>query len=149
VCKYWAAGTERAHEREQAMLECDVPNNGTRRRSSGGELLREMQKRGSRIEDAAKVFDEMLTAGEVMPTALMCNALIKGHRGKGKGNGRHGPNASRPRSSRMQKWKCSMVSRKEKRRNEGGGYSAAVLKGATVRVCRPCLSGTRAWTVKA
>jgi hypothetical protein len=47
------------------MLECDVPNNGTRRRSSGGELLREMQKRGSRIEDAAKVFDEMLTAGEV------------------------------------------------------------------------------------
>jgi hypothetical protein len=65
VCKYWAAGTERAHEREQAILECDVPNNGTRRRSSGGELLREMQKRGSRIEDAAKVFDEMLTAGEV------------------------------------------------------------------------------------
>jgi hypothetical protein len=27
--------------------------------------VREMQERGSRIEDAAKVFDEMLTAGEV------------------------------------------------------------------------------------
>jgi hypothetical protein len=39
------------------MLECDVPSNGTRRRSSGGKLLREMQERGSRIEDAAKVFD--------------------------------------------------------------------------------------------
>jgi hypothetical protein len=47
------------------MLECDVLSNGTRRRSSGGKLLREMQERGSRIEDAAKVFDEMLTAGEV------------------------------------------------------------------------------------
>jgi hypothetical protein len=47
------------------MLECDVPSNGTRRRSSGGNLLREMQEHGSRIEDAAKVFDEMLTTGEV------------------------------------------------------------------------------------
>jgi hypothetical protein len=47
------------------MLECDVASNGTRRRSSGGKLLREMQERGSRIENAAKVFDEMLTAGEV------------------------------------------------------------------------------------
>jgi hypothetical protein len=47
------------------MLECDVPSNGTRRRSSGGKLLREMQERGSRIENAAKVFDEMLTAREV------------------------------------------------------------------------------------
>jgi hypothetical protein len=47
------------------MLECDVPSNGTRRRSSGGKLLREMKERGSRIENAAKVFDEMLTAREV------------------------------------------------------------------------------------
>jgi hypothetical protein len=47
------------------MLECDVPSNGTRRRSSDGKLLREMQERGSRIENTAKVFDKMLTAGEV------------------------------------------------------------------------------------
>jgi hypothetical protein len=65
MCRCWAAGAERAHRHEQAMLECDVSSNGTRRRSSDGKLLREMQERGSRIEDAAKVFDEMLTAGEV------------------------------------------------------------------------------------
>jgi hypothetical protein len=65
VYKCWAVGAERAHGREQAMLECNVPSNGTHRRSSGGKLLREMQERGSRIEDAAKVFNEMLTAGEV------------------------------------------------------------------------------------
>jgi hypothetical protein len=59
VCKCWAAGTERAHEREQAMLECDVPSNGTRRRSCGGELLCEVQERNGRLEDAAQVFDEM------------------------------------------------------------------------------------------
>jgi hypothetical protein len=41
------------------MLECDVPSNGTRRRSCGGELFREMQERDGRIEDAAQVFDEM------------------------------------------------------------------------------------------
>jgi hypothetical protein len=41
------------------MLECDVPSNGTRRRSCGGELLREMQERDGRIEDVAQVFDEM------------------------------------------------------------------------------------------
>jgi hypothetical protein len=34
VGKYWAAGAERAHGHEQAMLECDVPSNGTRRRSA-------------------------------------------------------------------------------------------------------------------
>jgi hypothetical protein len=71
----------------------------------------------------------------------MCNALIRGRRGEG--NGRHGPNASRPQSLRRRRWECSMVSRKEKRRNEGSGYSAAISKGATARVCRPCLSGTR------
>jgi hypothetical protein len=65
VCKCWAAGAEQTHGHERAMLECDVPSNGTRRRSSDGKLLREMQERGSRIENAAKVFDEMLTAGEV------------------------------------------------------------------------------------
>jgi hypothetical protein len=41
------------------VLKCDVPSNGTRRRSCGGKLLREMQERGGRIEDAAQVFDEM------------------------------------------------------------------------------------------
>jgi hypothetical protein len=41
------------------MLECDVPSNDTRKRSCGGELLREMQERDGRIEDAAQVFDEM------------------------------------------------------------------------------------------
>jgi hypothetical protein len=33
---------------------------GARRRSCGGKLLLEMRERGGRIEDAAKVFDEML-----------------------------------------------------------------------------------------
>jgi hypothetical protein len=55
----WAAGEERAHGHEQAMLEYDVPSNGTRRRSCGGKLLREMQERDGRIKDAAQVFDEM------------------------------------------------------------------------------------------
>jgi hypothetical protein len=41
------------------MLECDVPSNGTRKRCSGGKLLREMQERDGRIEDAAQVFDEI------------------------------------------------------------------------------------------
>jgi hypothetical protein len=59
VCKCWAAGAERAHEREQAILKCNVLSNGTRRRSCGGELLCEMQERDGRLEDAAQVFDEM------------------------------------------------------------------------------------------
>jgi hypothetical protein len=42
-----------------------VPSNGTRRRSCGGKLLREMQEHDGHIENAIKVFDEMLTAGEV------------------------------------------------------------------------------------
>jgi hypothetical protein len=41
------------------MLGNDVPSNGMHRRSSGGKLLREMQKRDSHILDAAQVFDEM------------------------------------------------------------------------------------------
>jgi hypothetical protein len=41
------------------VLKCDVPSNGTRRRSCGGKLLREMQDRDGRIEDAAQVFGEM------------------------------------------------------------------------------------------
>jgi hypothetical protein len=41
------------------MLEYDVLSNGTRKRSCGGKLLREMQERDGRIEDAAQVFDEM------------------------------------------------------------------------------------------
>jgi hypothetical protein len=40
-------------------LECDVPSNGTRRRSCGEVFLREMQERDGRIKDAAQVFDEM------------------------------------------------------------------------------------------
>jgi hypothetical protein len=42
------------------------------------------------------MLDEMLAAGEVMPTAMMCNALIGGRRREG--NGRHGPNASKTTS---------------------------------------------------
>jgi hypothetical protein len=41
------------------MLEYHVLSNGTRRRSCGGKLLREMQERDGRIKDAAQVFDEM------------------------------------------------------------------------------------------
>jgi hypothetical protein len=55
----FAAGAERAHGHEQAVLECDVPSNGTRRRNCGGKLLRKMRERDGRIEDAAQVFDEM------------------------------------------------------------------------------------------
>jgi hypothetical protein len=55
----WTAGAERAHGHEQAVLECDVPSNGTRRMSCGGKLLREMQERDGHIEDAAQMFDEM------------------------------------------------------------------------------------------
>jgi hypothetical protein len=58
-CRCWAAGAEQAHGHEQAMLECDVPSNSTRRRSCGGELLCEMQERDGRLENAAQVFDEM------------------------------------------------------------------------------------------
>jgi hypothetical protein len=39
------AGAKRTHGHEQIVLECDVPSNGTRRRSSGGKLLREMRER--------------------------------------------------------------------------------------------------------
>jgi pentatricopeptide repeat protein len=67
---------------------------GARRRSCGGNLLREMQERDGRIEDAVKVFDEMLAAGEVKPTTVMYNALIGGCRGDG--SGRRGPNAGGP-----------------------------------------------------
>jgi hypothetical protein len=54
------------------MLECDVPSNGTRRRSCDGKLLREMQEHDGHIEDAAKVFNEMpmcavLTNARVLP----------------------------------------------------------------------------------
>jgi pentatricopeptide repeat protein len=88
-----------------------------RRRSCGGGLLREMQERdginpdyamvisrwckSGRIEHAAKVFDEMLAAGEVKPTAVMYNASFGGRRGEG--NGRRNPGAGRPRSSRRRR----------------------------------------------
>jgi pentatricopeptide repeat protein len=60
-----------------------------------------MWERGGRIEDAVKVFDEMLAAGEVKPTTVMYNALIGGRRGEG--SGRHGPNAGRLWPSRRRK----------------------------------------------
>jgi hypothetical protein len=59
VGRCWGARAERAHGHEQAVLECDVPSNSTRRRSCGGKLLRKMRERDGRIEDAAQVFDEM------------------------------------------------------------------------------------------
>jgi hypothetical protein len=55
----FAAGAERAPGHEQAVLECDVPSNGTHRRNCGGKLLRKMRECDGRIEDAAQVFDEM------------------------------------------------------------------------------------------
>jgi pentatricopeptide repeat protein len=91
-------------------------------------LLREMRERGGvdpdyataisewckfgRIEDAVKVFDEMLAAEEMMPTAVMYNALIGGRRREG--SGRHGPNASRLRSSRRRRNGYGVTSRKER-----------------------------------
>jgi hypothetical protein len=46
VGRCWAAGAEQAHGHKQAVLECDVPSNGTRRRSCDGGLLREMWEHG-------------------------------------------------------------------------------------------------------
>jgi hypothetical protein len=66
-----------------------------------------------------KVFDEMLAAGEVMPTAVMYNALIRGRREES--NGRHDPNASRPRSSRRWKYEYGVANQKEKPRSEDSG----------------------------
>jgi pentatricopeptide repeat protein len=65
-----------------------------------------------RIEDAAKVFDEMLAIGEVKPTTVMYNVLIGSRRGDG--SGRRGPNAGGPRSSRRQRSAYGAASRKEK-----------------------------------
>jgi hypothetical protein len=45
--------------REVTVQGNDVPSDGTRRRSCGEKLLRKMRQRDGRIEDAAKVFDEM------------------------------------------------------------------------------------------
>jgi hypothetical protein len=67
----------------------------------------------------SKVFDEMLAAGEVMPTAVMYNALIRGRREES--NGRHDPNASRPRSSRRRKCEYSVANQEEKPRSEDSG----------------------------
>jgi hypothetical protein len=53
----------------------------------------------------------MLAAGEVMPTAVIYNALIRGRRGEG--NGRHDPNVSRPRSSRRRKCEYGVANQKE------------------------------------
>jgi pentatricopeptide repeat protein len=92
---------------------------GARKRICGGKLLHEMRKRGGCIEDAVKVFDEMLAAGEVKPTTVMYNALIGGRRGDG--SGRRGPMAGGPRFSRRRRSACGAASRKEKLRSEGGG----------------------------
>jgi pentatricopeptide repeat protein len=86
--------------------------------------------KSGRIEDAAKVFDEMLAAGEVKPTAVMYNALIGGRRGED--NGRRDPNAGRPRPSRRRRSGYGAASRKEKWQSEGGGYSVANSEGAAV-----------------
>jgi hypothetical protein len=66
-----------------------------------------------------KVFDEMLAAGEVMPTAVMYNALIRGRREES--NGRHDPNASRPRSSRRWKYEYGVANQKEKPQSKDSG----------------------------
>jgi hypothetical protein len=62
----------------------------------------------------------MLAAGDVMPTAVMYNALIGGRRGEG--SGRHGPNASRPLSSWRQRNGYGVTSRKERRWSGGGDW---------------------------
>jgi pentatricopeptide repeat protein len=104
------------------------------------EVMREMRERGGidpykythatvisgwckigRIEDAAKVFDEMLAAGEVKPTAVMYNVLIGGRRGEG--NGRHGSDADKPRPSRRRRGGYGVTSREERRRSEGGDWA--------------------------
>jgi pentatricopeptide repeat protein len=112
--------------------------------------MREMQERGGidpdkytyatvisgwcktgRIEDAARVFDEMLAAGEVKPTAVMYNALIGGRRGEG--SGRRDPNAGRPQPSRRWRGGYGVASRKEKaakRRRRSGATSSEELGAA-------------------
>jgi hypothetical protein len=92
---------------------------GARRRSCGGKLLREMREHGGRIEDAVKVLDEILAAGEVKPSTVMNNALIGSRQGDG--SGRRGPNAGGPRSSRRRRSANGAASQKEKLRSEGGG----------------------------
>jgi pentatricopeptide repeat protein len=121
-----------------------------RRTSCGGKLLREMRERGGidpdkytyapvisgwcktgRIEDAARVFDEMMAAGEVKPTAVMYNALSRGRRGEG--NESHDPNAGRPRPSRRRRGSYGVASRKEKaakRRRRSGATSSEELGAA-------------------
>jgi hypothetical protein len=41
---------------------------------------------------------------------------------RGEGNGRHGPDADRPRPSQRLRGGYDAVSRKERRRNEGGSW---------------------------
>jgi pentatricopeptide repeat protein len=94
------AGVEPGTRRRRSVDARWLATRHARRRSCGGKLLREMRERGGidpdyatvfsgwckigRIEDAAKVFDEMPAAGEVKPTAVMYNALIGGYYDKGK-----------------------------------------------------------------
>jgi pentatricopeptide repeat protein len=109
-------GVRRSEQRRQRGRAWGGPSGGwrpgARRRSCGGKLLREMWEHGGRIEDAVKVFNEMLAAGEVKPTTVMYNALIGSRRGDG--SGRCGPNAGGPRSSRRRRSAYGAASRKEK-----------------------------------
>jgi pentatricopeptide repeat protein len=87
--------------------------------------------KSGRIEHAAKVFDEMLAAGEVKPTAVMYNALIGDRRGEG--NGRCDPNAGRPRPSRMRRSGYGVANRKEKLRSESDGRMRRARRSHTWR----------------
>jgi hypothetical protein len=96
----------------------------------------------------------MLAAGEVMPTAEMYNALIRGRRGEG--NGRHDSNASKPRSSRRRRSGYGGTSRKKSReaktvvgRDELGRDMVQSGQGGFLGVRagafgQPCFSNTRA-----
>jgi Mg-chelatase subunit ChlI len=132
---------QRAAKARQGRSE-RVTNNGRRRKSYAG------QRRAKRW----RAEHDGVPAGRAQAATEYCAGGsrmmdIRGRRGKR--SEKHGPNTDRPQSSRRQRCEYGMASRKKKRRNEGGGYSAANSKGTIARVCRPCLSGTRAWAVKA
>jgi pentatricopeptide repeat protein len=114
-------------KRRRAPAQGPAARSGASARDAGTRWRRPWLRHGDlwwcksgRIEDAVKVFDEMLAAGDVMPTAVMYNALIGGRRGEG--SGRHGPNASRPRSSRRRRNGYGVTSRKERRWSGGGDW---------------------------
>jgi pentatricopeptide repeat protein len=89
VCRCWAARSKQwrveriqTRERQRHAGQGRARFERTREQcskaeASDAEPLRQ-DRRCGRIEDAIKVFDEMLAAGEVMPTAEMYNASIGG-----------------------------------------------------------------------